>query len=82
MFSKKMMGAYIVEDKILNERLIIYSGAKTVIFYYTDSKWKVKKMTELPFEKKGAFSSDDFKVFSFSHKGNIWNMNVKIHGIK
>ncbi len=77
MFSQKKMGAYIVEDTILNEKLIIFSGAKTVNFYHTDGKWKVIKMIEVPFHKKSAFSEDEFKVVSFSHKKDVWNLIVK-----
>jgi hypothetical protein len=79
-FSKKLMGSFIVEDTISDERLIIYSGAKTVNFYQTDNKWKVKKMIELPFEKKSAFSTDNFTVVSSNHNNNVWNLIVKISG--
>jgi hypothetical protein len=73
-FSKKLMGAYVLEDTITDEKLIILSGGKSVNFYYTDAKWKLIKTFEQTFLKNSAFTSDNFKVIGYHHNENVWDL--------
>lgn len=75
--SKKLMGAFVVEDTITDEKLIILSGSKTVNFYYVDNNWKLLKTFEQSFIKNSAFTTDNFNVVSYNHKAMTWNLIVE-----
>jgi hypothetical protein len=73
----KLIGGYVAEDSVTNEKVIVIGGNKSFSFFLVDPNWKILKTFESKFDKSSNFSEDRFRIFRSNHNGNVWTMIVQ-----